>query len=51
MKKYIEPEIELIKFSVSDVILASGVGNNNTESTTLPDWGGYYGPHSGRQRY
>jgi|GEM_PF-3613702 len=46
MKKYVKPNMELIKFSVSDVILASGIGNNTvTEPTsTDPEWSGYYPP-------
>ncbi|MBR0414824.1 MAG: hypothetical protein IJI67_07125 [Clostridia bacterium] len=50
MKKYVKPEIELLKFSVEDVILASGVGHNsNSTEPTSSEWSGYY-PPPGRRR-
>ncbi|MFQ8705574.1 MAG: hypothetical protein ACLR9T_05875 [Thomasclavelia sp.] len=37
-EKYEVPEIEVIKFNTEDVILMSGLGDNDGELP--PDWGG-----------
>ena len=44
MKKYVKPDMELIKFSVDDVILASKLSTTTTEPTSAPEWSGYYPP-------
>ncbi len=36
MKKYINPEIEVVKFSAVDIITTSGGGNVSTSGDCLP---------------